>query len=69
MQILSYPAPRREPVRTDNGWCTQPWTPDGVLSTIRGGGWFSCESGAHDFEAGVQQFALNAQEVFAELLG
>jgi len=66
--ILSFPAPRREPVKTENGWCTVPWTPDGVLSTIRGGGWFSPDHALHDFEEGVRQFALEAQTIMQEFM-
>jgi hypothetical protein len=67
MHTLSFPAPKRESVLTENGYCTQPWSLDGVLSTIRGGGWFSPDSSAHDFQNNVRPFALDAQAIFQEL--
>ena len=62
---LKYPAPRREPVKTENGWASKPWSPEGVLSTIRGGGWFGSD---HDFEEGCASFAHDASYVMKEIL-
>ena len=62
---LKYPAPRREPVKTENGWASKPWSPEGVLSTVRGGGHFS---GEHDFESDTAKFAADAERTMAVLL-
>lgn len=61
---LKYPAPRREPVKTDRGWASKPWSPDGILLTVRGGGWFGSD---HDFELGAYSFAMDAHAVMLEL--
>lgn len=65
--ILTFPAPRRESVRTENGWCTRPWTIGGVLLTLKGGGWFHPVQGLHDFGPGVASFAYDAQQIYADL--
>ena len=63
-RTLKYQAPRREPVKTERGWSSKPWSTEGVLQTVRGGGWFGSD---HDFESGVYGFALDASAVMLEL--
>jgi hypothetical protein len=62
---LSYPALRREPVGTANGWYSIPWTADGVLRTLRGGGWFGPDT---QFAPGVAGFAKDAASAIDFLL-
>ena len=63
---LRYPAPRREPVKTAAGWCSKPWSPEGILKTVRGGGWFGLD---HDFEYGAQPFAFDCMLAMEVLRG
>jgi len=45
---LSCKAPRREPVKSANGWWTRPWTSEGMKTAIAGGAWFK-DAASHDF--------------------
>lgn len=37
---LTFPAPHRECFTTQTGFVSRPWTMEGVLTVIAGGGWF-----------------------------
>lgn len=62
---LTFPAPYKEPVRTERGWAAIPWTPEGIIRVIISGGWFSPEPEAHVFERGARGYALNCQDIYA----
>jgi len=65
---LTYRAPSRETVRTENGFASCRWTLSGVISAVLDGAWFGDE-GQHDFETGIGAFAREAQSVMDELSG
>lgn len=46
---LTYPAPRKCSDRTENGFCTHPWTKDDVNYAMSAGAWF--QKGSHIFDS------------------
>jgi len=60
---ISYPAPHRQPVLTPNGWRSIPWTMEGILETVKAGGWFSPIPTRHEFETACAPFAQEAMLV------